>query len=227
MKNIFSLISRSGNPEKKKLILNFTMLLGYFLISMITFFSISPVYAARPIFRIGIETIAYPSESPLTKIADVDVLQSVKQMKKAGFSNDVNKLFLAYTNRDIAWKTAKTILSKIQDGRINNENISEYTAPDVNVTFISDQNKIGLTIKKIQSYGNLAILSAQQDKGTFPDRMFIKKEYNQDRISIRVIDFVYPDSNNKSKKLAINYITVTLFAEPPYKNWFLSDIYIT
>ena len=92
MKNIFSLISRSGNPEKKKLILNFTMLLGYFLISMITFFSISPVYAARPIFRIGIETIAYPSESPLTKIADVDVLQSVKQMKKAGFSNDVNEV---------------------------------------------------------------------------------------------------------------------------------------
>ena len=179
----------------------------FFLIFILTLFYLSSAAATRPFFRLGIETIAYPSTSPLTKTADKEVINSVNSLKEAGYSEEVDQLFLAYKNRDYAWNTANNLLNNIQDIKKS----------------LESKNDVDLIIKKIESYGNLAKLSALPDKGTFPDRMFIKKGYNQDQITIRVIDFVHL-SNNKKK--SVDYITVVLTAKAPYKKWFLSDIYV-
>lgn len=200
------------------------------VLSLLILFNTSSLFAShsscsRPLFRIGIETIAYPSKNPLAKTLDIEVFQSVNQMKKAGYSNDVDQLFLAYKNKDIAWKTAQAIVKKIIDKQINKGNILDYVTQDFKRIFKSHQSKIKLILKEIHSFGDLANLSARQNKGVFADRMFIKKEYNQDRIRVRVIDFVYQNTETKNKNTTpLHYITLVLSAEPPYKNWLLTDM---
>lgn len=229
MKNTFILTSWPENTKKMKLRLTFIKLLACFSIFILTILNISPVLAAipvLPVFRMDIEILAYPSGSPQATIADKQVIKAINQMRDAGFADRVEKIFLAYKNKDVAWDTAQTILNKIQDGQINSENISDYVSPDFKLSFKSE-NKMASIFKKIRSYGDLANLSIKKYKGVFPDRMLLKKEFNQDRITIRVIDFVYHDLDSKNiKNPPVSYIMLALSAEPPYKNWFLSEIYI-
>jgi len=185
--------------------------------------SISSVFAAVPVlpaFRTDIEVIAYPSTSPEAVAGDKQIVQAIKQMQNAGFSDRVNNLFLAYKNKDIAWNTAQTLLKKIQNGQINSKNIS---------TYISSQSKNEITplIDKIRGYKDLVDLSAKP-KGVFPDRMLIKQKFNQDQITIKVISFIYPHAeDNGLHKTPASYLSLVLSAEPPYKKWLLSKMYIT
>lgn len=180
---------------------------------------VSTVYAksSAPIFRVSLETIAYPSQSSLAKECDKKVFQSAEQMKTLGYGKEINALIAAYNNKDIIWKTAQDFLAKIQQGEINQANINDYICKD-KITCTKQHNEVNLAVDKIQSYSNKALLSVN-NKGYFPDRMFVKKNYNEENAIIRVIDFLH----GKDAK-AIGFITLTYSAKIPFKNWALINM---
>lgn len=189
-------------------------------------FFITPLFAAvphLPAFRTNIELIAYPTGSAQAEEGDKQVAQAVKQMRQAGFSDRVDKLFLAYQNKNIIWNTAQTILQKLEKGQSTNKALLEYVSKDKKTLFES-QNKQGC-VEKNKIYGEGVNLSINS-KGVFPDRMLIGQKFNQNEVTAKVISFIYP-RGNKIKQTPNNYLTLVLTATPPYKQWFLSNIYIT